>query len=271
MNLHLFVPRGYIQFISIMSKESLKSDSETANQLVAVPTKPEEEPLISLGAFFGGTGAVFALGLLYGIRRSFKQEDLEIQVNNKLLNNSKNLSPEAIQKLKIQSLPLSGSPFAFLTRNKASATLAFRAFMIGSALCFSTFFLGGSVFMYANNLNSTDDLKRYMQNRMQNSVLGKMIHAPDDNPEETAEIEKWLEEVSSNPWKLLDPESDRKKDTTNKAAATTPSSTPTPNQSTANNPEEPIDPVTAVILYKWNRLKFKVGLGEDPGPPPITK
>lgn len=242
-----------------------------------------DEPVVSTSTFVAATAGVFSLGLLLGIRRAFKQDDIEQNAGNSLLQKNKKLSLEEQKKvaeaaklgikLKKSSGGITRAAFSALTKNQAGVALAFRAFMIGSALCFSTFLVGGGVFMYANNLKSTEDLNRFLRNRMQNSQLGKLVKAKDYNPEETAEVEQWFEELFTNPWKVLENSGNSTNgQNSNKSDQQTAKQADTTNEMDPKiDSEEPVDAVTAVVSYKWRRLLFKVGLGEDPGAPPITK
>lgn len=259
-----------------------------AEQAKAANEKPvEEAPVVSVSSFLAITGGVFSVGLLWGIRRAYKQDSTESSIGEKLLSKdakAKLAAEKAVNgavpvKSTASSLFRSFSPLAALSKNQAGVALAFRAFVIGSALCWSTFIVGSGLFMYVNDLKSTEDLQRFLRSRMQNSRLGKMVKAKDTNPEETAEIEEWFEDLFTNPWKVLETpvgtSSASKPPLTDAATTTT-----TPSSSTATTEagaegaeaEEGSRPehggIAAIIAYKWDRLIFKVGLGPDPGPPP---
>eukprot|EP01033_Poteriospumella_lacustris_P015068 gene15068-10779_t len=257
------------------------------NNEVVVPV--EEAPVVSTSTFLAITGGVFSVGLLWGIRRAYKQDSTESSISEKLL------SKDAKAKLALEkaangaipgkstpaSLFRSFSPLAALSKNQPGVVLAFRAFVIGSALCWSSFIVGSGLFMYVNDLKSTEDLQRFLRSRMQNSRLGKLVKAKDTNPAETAEIEQWFEELFTNPWKALEtPAAASSASKTPLPPLTTDaSSTPTPSTtseeaaaaaaeaaSAGSRPEN--GGIAAIIAYKWDRLIFKVGLGPDPGPPP---
>eukprot|EP01033_Poteriospumella_lacustris_P012363 gene12363-8846_t len=240
----------------------------------------EEAPVVSTSTFLAITGGVFSVGLLWGIRRAYKQDSTESSISEKLL------SKDAKAKLALDkaangaipgkstpaSLFRSFSPLAALSKNQPGVVLAFRAFVIGSALCWSSFIVGSGLFMYVNDLKSTEDLQRFLRSRMQNSRLGKLVKAKDTNPAETAEIEQWFEELFTNPWKALETPTASSASktplpplTTDASSTTTPSAT-SEEENAGSRPEN--GGIAAIIAYKWDRLIFKVGLGPDPGPPP---
>jgi hypothetical protein len=158
----------------------------------ASPTSP-----ISKLDFVMIGGGIFSVGLWLGIRQALKEDNkMDIEAIENQSRSMTKPSNEASKKVILQTIrPPKSSPstFAFLSKNIPASMIGFRAFAIGSALCFSTFAIGGALFMYGNNLKNLDDLRTHLRQRMKHSFLGKFIKTNPNDLKELEETEAWIQ------------------------------------------------------------------------------
>lgn len=167
--------------------------------------KPKEAP-ITKQTFVQVAGGVLALSLAFGVRYAYVNDKKESDIANIFPSKDQHTDVAAVRTKSVGKLPTStiklpnqntSSILSRLSRNQSGVSLAFRAFMIGSALCFSTFFVAGSAFMYLNDLHSFEDADRMFKARMKRSVLAKYIK--EEDPKDTEEAEKWFQDLFGTP------------------------------------------------------------------------
>ena len=91
-----------------------------------------DAPIISKSTFFGISIAAFGAGVAYGMRRVFKRETISLDIRG-----------------------VHRTPFS----------IASRALLMGTGLCFGSFTVGSAFFLSYTGINTTRQLKEYLELR----------------------------------------------------------------------------------------------------------